>query len=89
MSAHEEPNDTEVVGTDFRSRGMTHSINIFPNDNNTGWIISVGSLGGTGIGNLSTKEGEKLAQMLLGGPGEVKYDCDIHKTHGWCLKCLT
>jgi len=79
----------EVVDTDFRARGITHRLDVFPNDNNTGWLISVSSFGGNAIANLPQDEAIQLANLLLSGPGKIKYVCEEHlKVSGTCIECL-
>lgn len=60
---------TEVDGTDFRSKGMTHELVVTPNDNGTGWVIFCSSFMGTGSANITQDDAVKLAHMLLAGVG--------------------
>jgi hypothetical protein len=73
----------------FESFGLTHSLRVFPNDNNTGWLVESASMGKSAIASLPQSEAVELAKILLAGPGEIKYVCEIHKKiSGTCLDCL-
>lgn len=79
----------EVYDKDFRARGVTHTLSVAPNDNNTGWVIFVGSFSGGGAANLPQDEAIQLAELLLSGPGDIVYECSEHlKISGVCLECL-
>lgn len=73
----------------FESYGMTHSLRVFPNENNTGWLVESSSMGQSAISSLPQEEAIKLANMLLNGPGDIKYVCEKHKKiSGTCIDCL-
>ena len=58
----------EVDGTDFQSKGMTHTLEVTPNNTGNGWVIFASSFMGTGSANITQDDAVKLAQMLLAGP---------------------